>query len=253
MAAPTYVATGTLASGSGGTINPGLPTGLQANDIMLLFVFLPDNNTVDIPSGWAHVTNSPAVHNSAASFGTVQLAVLWKRATGSDSAPSVSDSGPASLGIIAARISAFRGVVTSGNPWDATGKDTNDAVNADPSITGITTTVAETLVVVVNAATCDASSSYSSWTNANLTSFTERFDSNFNSGINILGMATGTKTTAGAIGTTTINITDPAWNVSMVIALKPNANVSMSAGATSATNVSNAAKGSVGARPLVIG
>ena len=60
-APPTFVAAGTVASGTG-TITPALPAGLQANDILLLFVETA-NQAISITNQnggtWTQVTGSP--------------------------------------------------------------------------------------------------------------------------------------------------------------------------------------------------
>jgi hypothetical protein len=254
MAAPTYVATGTASSGTG-NLTPGLPGGWAENDIFLLFVGAADANTVNTPSGYAHVNLSPALHNSAATENTKQLAVFWKRATSSESGPTVTLSGSATSR--SARISAFRGCTTSGNPWDATGKDTNDALgSSSASISGITTSETDTHVVVAIDSSGDTTTvAFSSWSNANLASFTERFDGAYNANFDSLGMASGTKATAGATGTTTVSISGTAYaHVAMTIALKSDPDASPSAGAAGAvTSVTNKGTPKVGANAQVIG
>src|SRR5882672_7107385 len=56
-ALPTFIAAGTFAEGTG-NITPGPPAGIQANDILLLFVETA-NETVSAPAGWSAVADSP--------------------------------------------------------------------------------------------------------------------------------------------------------------------------------------------------
>ena len=120
---------------------------------------------------------------------------------------------------------AIRGAVSSGDPWDVTAGGTEAASDTSGSIAGATTTVANTLVVTAIATSLpDASSTtnFSSWTNANLTSLTERIDNAVTAGNGGgLGAATGVKATAGAYGSTAVTLASSAYKAMMSIAIKP--------------------------------
>jgi hypothetical protein len=218
-----FVAAGAVKSGTG-SISPALPSGIAVNDILLLFVETA-NQAVSISNQnggtWAAVTNSPQGTGTAGGTTATRLTVFWSRYNGTQGNPTVSDSGNHQL----ARMVAVRGAVTSGNPWDVTAGGVEATSDTSASIPGATTTVANTLVVVVTAGSLpDASgtSQFSAWTNANLTSLTERTDNSVNSGNGgSLGIATGIKATAGAYGNTAATHANSAVKGMISIAIKP--------------------------------
>jgi hypothetical protein len=221
--APTFVAAGTVASGTG-AITPALPAGLQANDILLLFVETA-NQTISITNQnggtWTQVTGSPQGTGTAGGTAATSLTVFWSRYNGTQGAPTTSDSGDHQLG----RMIAIRGATTSGNPWDVTAGGVEATADTSGSIAGATTTVANALVVVAIATSLpDASSTakFSGWTNADLSSLTERTDNTVTAGNGGgLAIATGGKASAGAYGATTVTLVNAAAKGMMSIALKP--------------------------------
>ena len=216
---PTYQAVGTVTSGTG-AITPTWPTH-QAGDVALL-VIESANQAISLstPAGFVEVTGSPQGTGTAGGTAATRLAVYWKRATtSSESSPTVADSGDHQI----ARIITFRGVIGSGNPWDVTAGGVAASASTAVSIPGATTTVANTLVVTIVANGTDTTSAQTSgWTNANLTSLTERMDNNTSSGNGGgFGVATGVKATAGAYGATTATLATSSVQGKLSIALKP--------------------------------
>jgi hypothetical protein len=220
---PTFVAAGAVKSGTG-AISPALPSGIAVNDILLLFVETA-NQAVSISNQnggtWAEVTGSPQGTGTAGDTAATRLTVFWSRYNGTQGAPTVSDSGNHQ----AARMIAIRGAVSSGNPWDVTAGGVDATSDTSASIPGATTTVANTLVVVATAGSLpDASGTaqFSAWTNANLTSLTERTDNSVTAGNGgSLGIATGIKATAGAYGNTAVTHANSAVKGMISIAIKP--------------------------------
>jgi hypothetical protein len=220
--APTFVAAGSVTSGTG-TITPALPSGRATNDILLLFVETA-NQAVSITNQnggtWAEVTNSPQGTGTAGGTSATRLAVFWSRYNGTQGNPTVSDSGNHTAG----RIIAIRGCPTSGNPWDVTAGGVESTSDTSGSIPGATTTVANTLVVAAIATSVPDSTStavFSSWANGNLTSITERVDNARSSGNGgAIGVVTGIKATAGAVGNTTVTCASSATKGMMSIAVK---------------------------------
>lgn len=211
---PTFQATGSVANGAG-SITPTWPSH-QIGDVALLIVETDTNQNVTLSSNdanFAQITNSP--QNAT---GT-KLTVFWTRATSSSmNDPTVADSGNHQI----ARIITFRGVITSGNPWDVTSGDTS-ASNASFTIPGATTTLANTLVVAIVANGTDTTNTQASgWTNNNLTSLTERTDVNTNSGNGGgFSVATGIKATAGNYGNTIGTLATASTQARISLALKP--------------------------------
>ncbi|HBG25625.1 MAG: hypothetical protein A2Y10_01230 [Planctomycetes bacterium GWF2_41_51] len=215
---PTFVAAGAAAHNTVG-ITPALPAGIATNDILLLFVETY-NQAISIANQnggtWTQVTNSPQ-----GTTGT-RLTAFWSRYNGTQGAPTTSDSGDHQIG----RIIAIQGATTSGNPCDVTAGVVESTSDTSGSIPGTTTTVANTLVVLAVATSLPDSNydnnRFSSWTNANLTSLTERVDCSRNSGNGGgLGIATGIKVTSGAYGNTAVTLATSATKGMMSIAIKP--------------------------------
>jgi len=217
---PTFVAAGAVAANAA-AITPALPAGIATNDILLLFLETRNQAiTIANQNGgtWTEVTNSP--QGSGTTDGT-RLTAFWSRNNGTQGAPTTSDSGNHQLG----RIVAFRGCVTSGNPWDVTAGGVEATADTSGAIPGATTTVANTLVVAAIATSlpdADGTANFSAWTNANLTSVTERTDNTTVTGNGGgLGVVTGVKATAGAYGNTTVTCGTAAVKGMVSIALKP--------------------------------
>jgi fibronectin type 3 domain-containing protein len=221
--APTFVAAGAVASGTG-TITPALPSGIASGDILLLFAET-SNQAISISNSnggtWAQVTNSPQGTGTAAATSATRLTVFWSRYNGTQGAPTLSDSGNHQIG----RMIAIRGAAASGNPWDVTAGGVEATSDTSGSIPGATTTVSNTLVVVAAAGSlpdATGTSNFSAWTNANLTSLTERIDNTQNPGNGgALGIATGVKATAGAYGNTAVTHASAANKAMLSIAIKP--------------------------------
>jgi hypothetical protein len=218
-----FVAAGAVSSGTG-TISPALPTGRAVNDILLLFVETA-NQAVSISNQnggtWAEVTGSPQGTGTAGGTSATRLTVFWSRYNGTQGAPTVSDSGNHQ----AARMVAIRGAVSSGNPWNITAGGVDATSDTSASIPGATTTVINTLVVVATAGSlpdANGTAQFSAWTNANLTSLTERTDNSVSAGNGgSLGIATGFKATAGAYGNTAATHVNSAVKGMISIAIRP--------------------------------
>jgi hypothetical protein len=215
-ALPTFVAAGAAANGTG-DITPGLPAGWAKNDILLIFVESDVSDpTPAAPAGYAHVTGS-----SVQTTGT-RLAVFWKRSTAVEADPVVADVGNHLL----ARMIAVRGCRTEGNPWEITQASVEAVSDTSGSASGPTTTQANTFIVIAATSDfdpgADDTAGYSAFTNAALGSLTERIDNRAAAGNGgTLGVATGTKATAGAVGATTYTLANAGNKAHLVIALAP--------------------------------
>ena len=93
------------------------------------------------------------------------------------------------------------------------------------SIAGTTTTVDKTFVVTAIATShpdSSGTSNFSSWTNANLSSLTERTDDTTNKGNGGgIGIATGEKASSGDYGSTSVTCGSNTYKGMMSIAIKP--------------------------------
>ena len=211
---PVFISAGAVASDPT-TVTPGLPAGYQANDIFLYVIESASNTINTAPSGYTQVTNSPQANGANAA--TDRLAVYWKRATGSESAP-------ASEGVdhTIAVILCIRGCPTTGNPWDVTAGDTAGS-GTGATCPSVTTTVPNCLVINIFGHGIDAAGAQvTGYTNANLANLTEVVDDSTTSGNGGgFGISTGLKASAGATGTTTATLATGNTQVRMTIALKP--------------------------------
>jgi type II secretory pathway pseudopilin PulG len=221
-----FVAAGTAASGTG-AITVAWPTH-QVGDIALLFVESCGGQAANLsPSaGFVNVLNSP--QSTGTGTAGTRITVYWCRATSSSmSSPTVTDPGNHVYGIIL----TFRGVVTTGDPWDVAVGGTKATASPTTTFGAVTTSVNNDLIVLAASRDNDSSSgAWSSWTNANLSSLTERADEGTGSGNGGgVGVATGVKSTAGDTGPTTATVTSSV-DGHMTIALKP-PNTAVSGGA----------------------
>ncbi len=218
----TVVGTGAIAYGTG-AITPALPSGLQANDILLLFLETA-NQAISISNQnggtWTQVSGSPQGTGTGGSSGSVALTVFWSRYNGTQGAPTTSSSGNHQIG----RIMAIRGATTSGNPWDVTAGGVDATSSKTATVPGATTTVANTLVVAavaVGLPKTNGTADFSAWTNSNLSSLTEQIDNTRNAGVGGgIGVATGAMATAGAYGNTTVTLATAAKKGMLSIAIK---------------------------------
>jgi MSHA biogenesis protein MshQ len=213
-AAPTFQAAGTAVNGTG-AVTPVWPAH-QIDDIALLIVESDAAQAVTLstPAGFTAVTNSPQTTGATGS----RITVFWARANSSAMAsPTVADPGDH----VYAQIITYRGVINTGNPWDVTSGGNKATASTTVTVTGVTTTVADTLIVQIASRDLDSTAAaFSGQTNGNLTSITERVDAGTTSG-NGGGFAVwdGTMATAGATGNTTATVTSSV-NSFMTIALK---------------------------------
>ena len=224
----TFVAAGTAVSGTG-SITVAWPTHV-ADDVALLFIESCGGEaaTLSTPAGFVNVTGSPQSTGSGTS-GT-RLTVYWCRATSSSMAsPVVTDPGDHVYGIIL----TFRGVVATGDPWDVTDGGTKATASTTTTFGTVTTNDNNDLIVLAASRDNDSTAAaWSAWTNANLSSLTEQSDGGTTSGNGGgVGVATGGKLTAGAIGSTTATVTSSV-DGHMTIALKPVAGVNLPGQAT---------------------
>jgi len=218
----TYVGSGTFTAGTV-AITPPFPAGTQADDIALL-VCESENQAISLSAANGFVELGNQANKAAGTAATnpaSRMAVYWKRLTGSDTAPTVADSGDHTTG----QIHVFRGVRTTGNPWDVFAEGNDGGANStSASIPGATTTVDGCLVVLLCSTSFNGTSTaqFSGWTNASLTNLLERTDNSNTAGLGGgHGMATGEKTVAGTYGATTVTLANTSFKGTMSIALAP--------------------------------
>src|SRR3990167_8400466 len=224
MALPTFVAAGGIAV-STTTITPSLPGGIATDDILFLPLETQPGQVVTIANAaggtWTQSPDSPQDTGGVPVTGT-RLTVFWSRYNGTQTAPTTDDPG----NHVSGRMSAFRGCITTGDPFDVTSGGNEATEDTSVSVPGDTTTVADCLVVIFVSDGFDPASSNTahigSWANADLANITERTDDSRTVALGGgLATATGEKATVGAYGATTATLTDASAKSYVTIALKP--------------------------------
>ncbi len=224
MALPVYQATGTQAQSNGGAATCAWPTH-QADDIGLLIVQTANSPVTLGGSGagdWTEIADSPQGTGAENVATSTRLTVYWARATGSSQADVTIT---ADNNVVVGGITTFRGVITSGDPWDVTAGDVESATDtANVAIPGDTTTVIDCLVAAIFAHGIDDSSDSINTDEANsdLANLTQRTEYQTPVGKGGgLWIGTGEKATTGAYGTTTITIASNHTQGRICVALKP--------------------------------
>lgn len=165
-AIPTFVGAGTYAHTTVGTLTPGLPAGWQINDIFIITHF--SNSTGAAPTGYTQAGSR-----------TGKLQVYWKRATSSESDPVIAAAGNA-----CARMVAFRGCATSGDPFEALNAAASGGASTTFKSGGLTTLGDSRLYWISIGRTGDNSSSqYSAWQAFSTEDVTEAIDDGFQDGL----------------------------------------------------------------------
>lgn len=210
MSLPFLRSQGSLGSGSG-AISPGIPPGIQPNDILVMLIVTPFGNSV--PDGsWSLVLSNTIP----------RVSIYWKRTTGAEPAVTVSDTGAYQI----ARIFAFGGCVTSGDPFD-TGAETSvtfDDADTDVTIPGDSSASTDTMPLIVTGVYAksdaltdpDAFVGYPSWVNSDLANLSDSVSSanafylsggKYLNHLN-LDLATAELASSGAFGDT---VSDAFW------------------------------------------
>lgn len=217
MAIPTIVGVGAATSGVG-AITPAYPGGYTAvaDDIALTFIECESADIVTPPTNWALVIASNVTTGT-----TTKLSVLWRRLTAAESAPSIADAGDHMVG----QMIVVNGCVASGNPYSQAAQTTEVVSDTTVSIPGVTTTVADCLLLYAFGTGQDLASTAGAtgWADASLTGITERMDVWVIDGTGGgFAMATGGKAVAGATGAMTATLSLAAnFKTLVTVALRP--------------------------------
>lgn len=225
MSAPTYQASGPFVATTG-LATVAWPTH-QTGDIALLFVNTA-NEAPTLASAQGFVSVLANGTGTAAATGSVGLSIFWCRATsGAMTSPQVT----AATDHVIARILTFRGCVATGNPWDVlSAGNVVTPASTSVSITGATSTQADTLVVaaVANAIDTATDNQFTTPVNAALTGVTVRMNTNASTGVGGgITVITGTKAVAGAYGATTGTLLVTSKQACISLALKSVVTVSV--------------------------
>lgn len=202
MAAPFFFGAGAAVSGIN-SVSAVWPANHAVDDVALLVIETDGAGTTLTPAGWTHVTGSPVT--DVASAAGSKLHVLWRRATSTAEANvATGDSGDHQT----ARIFVFRGVNTTGDPWNAITTGTKATASTTATLPSITTTIDESLIVGIVSRPDDSASTtaFGAPVNAGITWDTnadiESGSTSGNGGGFV--MVAGVEAAAGATGTTTL-------------------------------------------------
>jgi hypothetical protein len=222
--APTLRSVGAAAAGTG-SVTPAMPD--HAIGTVLLLAVESSNETVTLSSAhsFSQVSSSGTGTGTAATGTAVRLTTFWVRATSAAMpAPTISDPGNHALAVI----SAYDGCIESGIPWDVTAGNVVTPTSSTVSIRGATTSVNSCLVVAISSVAKETSvGQFSNWVNANLSDVSSIVNAATNIGNGgCLGIAIGSRVTAGSYGTTTAALgssdnTGQHIQANMSIALMP--------------------------------
>jgi hypothetical protein len=220
---PSVFAVGAVASSTGAIITPGIPAGTVADDVLILLHEMdPVLNAAALGAvtGYSEVLNSPSSQTGGL---PTRLTVRWHRATGSESG---TVSCPAVTNHHIARIIGVRGVTTTGDPWNQTAASLESVSDTSVSIDGLTTTVADCLILAAFTTGADSSTSQISagtWANASLAApaVAEQVGNWTLSGTGGgIGAATGGKAAAGVVSPTTVTLTTANFKAQFCMALQ---------------------------------
>lgn len=221
--APKLVGRGASATGVGDIV-PAVPDH-QQHDLLVMLAQSKNGEAITAPSGWTEAADSP--QNAT----TCRLHIFYRRATARGyntiSSPTVTDAGDHTM----AQIVCIRGAIRTGDPFDVTAGGTA-ASSTSVSVTGDTTTVANTFVMAVVAnATDSATLQGSAWANADLIGF--RAYASFNAIDGTGGgfdMAAGVKEAAGAYASSTATLASASAQAFWSGAIKPHSHVPSTGG-----------------------
>ena len=110
-----FVAVGTYAAANNASVTPGLPAGLQDNDILILLTSIrEDGGSANTPSGW-----TLGVGGTVTPANTVEcyIKVFWRKWVTGVTAPTVTFTGGGTGDTTQARIYAFRNVDVDNSPF----------------------------------------------------------------------------------------------------------------------------------------
>lgn len=216
MGAPTIRSVGTFTkSPQTVTLTPPLPAGYQADDTLVLVVSTEGTNSSNViatPSGWLQVSGSPATRD------VIQVAVFYKTAAASETAPTFAAlASNSQCGVMI----CIQGAETIGTPVNVAAAAIA-GLGTSVTCPSVTTTTIDTLIMnIVADRTASATARYSGWTNAALAGLTEIVDDGYNLGnANGFGVAVGSKATAGSTGSTTTTLASSSSIAMITIAFE---------------------------------
>ena len=196
-AAVSYVGAGTLGAAASAGADPtaALPASTQANDILIIHAWTRSTSDTTTITDFTEITQVDT--------GTGSHRWFWKRHDGSEGTATCNRTG--TTGDSYCQMFAFRGIVTSGNPWNALGTAAADNGTGDPtSHTAITTGAANSMVVVF-AGYEDNDASVGAMTGTDPSAYTEVYNESATGSDGSITMAYALRTAAGSTGSISYN------------------------------------------------
>jgi hypothetical protein len=112
-------------------LTPLLPSGVESGDLLVAYFMGHGGGTIGIPSGWTAVSGSPFSHSG----GALKIAIIYRVATGSDSAPAFTYTGGGADNLVLASTAAWRGTHASA-PFGRVSSDSGEASAAQNIVYG---------------------------------------------------------------------------------------------------------------------
>lgn len=188
--ADKFFGAGTVSAVASGDISPTNPSSLALDDILMCCLSQHDNVVATMPAGWTRIV---AQNNTAA----LRLDTWWRRVTNAAESDDVVTVTRAAGDAGIAEIVAFRGLVTSGNPYNTAASVDNGFIDSVTMPT-VTPSAAGQTIVFVGAVADDSAFGAVSGTDP---APTERHDSLTSLGADAsLLIATGERSVATATG-----------------------------------------------------
>lgn len=214
---PSIVSVGSAFSGTG-VPTATLPGTHAANDILVLCLQSSNESNVSPPAGYTQLGPQNGI-GAAATAGSTKLSIFWKRDGGSESAPTIPDTGDHTYGVMF----AVRGCPTTGDPFCIGGQGFKFTASTTGTSDIGTSMMDNCLVVTVFAHGVDSASAQgSSPTNADLSSVTEQFDGATTDGTGGgIYIMSGVKAVRGQFGASTVTWANSTVDVSTVIEFIP--------------------------------
>lgn len=215
---PSIVSVGTAFS-STGVPTATLPPTYTTDDILVLCIQQSNETNYAAPAGYTQLGPQNGI-GAAATAGSTKLSLFWKRAaSGAESAPTLTDSGDHTYGVMF----AVRGCPTSGDPFRMIGQAWKFIASTTGTGDAGTTRAGNCLVVTIFAHAIDSASAQGSApTNASLTNVTGQFDGATTDGTGGgIYIVSGEKALPGAVDATTVTWANNTVDVSTTLAFCP--------------------------------
>lgn len=214
---PTIVSVGAEFT-STGVPTATLPGTHALNDILVLVIQQSNESNYAAPSGYSQIGPQNGI-GAAATAGSTKLCIFWKRDGGAESAPTLTDSGDHTYGVMI----AVRGCPTTGDPFRMLGQAFKFTASTTGTADAGTVRHDGALIVNIFAHALDqAGAAGSSPTNASLTNVVENFDDATTDGTGGgIYIMSGTLAVAGEVAASTVTWSGSTVDVSTTLAFVP--------------------------------